>query len=257
MLLGLRSATHHAIAARVGAKLVQLPTSPASIDYHSRIALPANPLNNLTTSDCFWAGVFRQAQVRMAVAWGSSWVPTPAQALAGYASTGYDAVTGANDNGTDLDQGEAYCWQTGLDIGLQGPDIGLPAQLDPANAEMLDTATWLFGGIGHAWSLPIGIQGNTTFWDIPAGADDLPAWQPGSWGGHYTGGARYSRSSVGRRSSISWGIEIPASQKFIDRYLIGAVAFLSRDWIEQGVVSPTGLSWPELEAAARIASAAA
>ena len=254
MHLGLRSFIPHPISVALAPFLTKLPTAPPSVNYHSQIVLPGDPLGNNDCGDCFWAGVYRQAQLRMAVAWGSSWTPAPSAVIGTYSAvTGYDPLTGAGDNGTDLDQGEGYVYQTGLQTGLQGPDVGMPIQLDPANAELLDTATWLFGGIGEAWALPLGIQGNTTLWDVPLGAETLPEWKPGSWGGHYTASGRYSRSSSARRPTISWGIEIPVTQRFMGLYLAGAVAYLSRDWIQGGVVAPSGLDWDQLEAAARAA----
>lgn len=45
---------------------------------------------------------------------------------------------------------------------------------------------------------------------------------------------------------ITWGLEMPCTETAIQQYCVGAIAWVSRNWIETSGLTPTGLSWDSL-----------
>lgn len=216
-------------------------TLPRSCDWHKAMGLDTqkpDALGNQTYGCCCEAGTYRLAQIRMANAMGSRWKPDTAKVLALYSKiTGFNLVTCKPDQGTDVASLQRWIWRNGLDLGLQAPDVPIPVALDHTNLDHLYRAAWLLGGIGLSFALPTGWQ-TSALWN--AGAGD-----PGSWGCHFVPSARFSGKLW---YVISWGWEIPCTEAAIQQYCVGAIAWVSRMWVEASGLSPTGLTWDDLQA---------
>jgi hypothetical protein len=240
----------HEGAVRLGLRL-QRKSASASVDYHRRIVLPSDDLGNLLRSNCVECGYYRQAQLRMAVAWGSIWAPTQAMSLGLYSRiTGFDQTTGQPDNGTDLATAQAYVAANGLgDLGIQWEELVAPVALPDLDPATLDWATEEFGSVGLHLALPLAWQDDPS-WAMPAGGVDSPGGKPGGWGHHYVPSGKYDPR---RREVISWGFECPLTPETMAAYCVSASAGLSRSWMEDTGRSPLGLAFNDVMALAQSA----
>ncbi|MGO9902625.1 MAG: hypothetical protein ACLP0J_23730 [Solirubrobacteraceae bacterium] len=156
--------------------------------------------------DCFWAGSAHE-EMEAAKNAGRPIPPFSGKTIvdqyAAYTASanngqGYDPQTGANDNGTDPQQGLAWRQTTGLldDNGV-AYKIGQFVALAPGNLDELWEAAYVFGNVG------IGIQLQQAQmdqfdaqqpWDYVAGSQGL--------GGHYV--PVVGRASVDNSGLITW-----------------------------------------------------
>ncbi len=248
MKTGLRTFIHHPAAVVYGNKFrPYLPTPKSECNYHSGITLPRSALGNSIFSDCVPAGILTLIQLQMGNAMRSGWVPSEEEALELYSHVSqFNLTTRVPDRGTELDTAESFVWRTGVDLGFQSPIVLMPVQVDIRTPSSMDIATEFFGGIALCFDLPAAAQ-NLTVWDFPAGVDTNSwEWHPGTLGGHFVASGRYEQDPAKRRYCVSWGMEIPISQAWIDRYLICASAFASRTiWFDPLGKSPAGFDWDQ------------
>jgi hypothetical protein len=116
--------------------------------------------------------------------------------------TGYDPVTGANDNGYVIRDMLNY-WKS---TGLYGHKILCYAAVDYKDPDEVAIAQWLGCGVIGGFALPVASQGQVDdqgrqLWSVPKGGWPLKQG-PGTWGGHciFVPG-----TSPGMDEGNSWG----------------------------------------------------
>lgn len=142
----------------------------------------------------------------------------------------FDA-TGSRDEGRHMLDILNYWRHEGF--GEEGEKIGLYAQVDTRDRELVEAAMSLFGGVYTGFNLPISAQSQYK-WVVETGKDG----EPGSWGGHavWTPNFTKMRGPV----CISWGELFPMSWGFWRAYADEAYAVLSPDWVDGKRKAPSG-----------------
>lgn len=216
----------------------QPPPAPASENWGTKVN-QWGMLGNDTIGDCTTA-----AAGHMIEAWTSDVgtelvVPESAVITAYSAVSGYDPVTGANDNG-------AYC----LDVlnywrktGIDSRKITAYAALRPGHQYHMEAAVYIFGSAYLGLQMPLSAQ-YQNIWDVPAeGLQGDGA--PGSWGGHAVPIVAYSPSGV---TVVTWGYLQEATWAFLKAYCDEAYAVLSADFLNAAKVSASGFNLVQLKA---------
>jgi hypothetical protein len=222
--------------------LVAAPPCPSTYDWLTKIS-KFGPMGNLTAGDCVVAGAGHLIQMWTANQGKEVIIPDP-DILAVYSKlTGYDPVTGANDNGLNLADFLKFWRQTGID----GHQIGAYVQVDPANPQLMALACYFFGGVYCGLALPLSAQ-NQEKWIVkgdPTNPDPNNPAAPGSWGGHCV--VRGVFDPLGG-IFISWGEEYYATQDFIAAYFDEAYAIISQDFLDGKQETPLGFDLAALNA---------
>jgi hypothetical protein len=173
--------------------------------------------------------------------------PTDQDIVTAYSAiTGYNPVTGANDNGAqELDVLNYWRQQ-----GIAGHKIEAYMALEPANHTHVMDAVWIFGGCYIGLALPKSAQAQTSnkqIWSVPpsgTGGDG----KPGSWGGHAVPVVAYDARSL---TVVTWGALQTMTWGFWAAYCDEAYAILSPDYLEQKggqTVTPGGFNLQQLQA---------
>lgn len=229
------------LSARMGASLW---TPKASVNWHAAVkTFPM--LRNDKLGICVPAGMLHTAQLHMANAWGSEWVPSDDQATTLYTATaGYDPVTGQPDIGTDPNKAFSYWTTEGLDLGLQAENVVLPLVLDVDNAVELSIATEVFGFVGLCLNLPRSVEDATgNVMDVPPQGVGSLDGMPGGFGGHFVTSGRYEGGAL---IAVSWGAEWEVTPTFMAAYGMAAYSGFSPAWVDAQGGCPAGLSRDEL-----------
>lgn len=95
-------------------------------------------------------------------------------------------------------------------------------ELIPVDWEQIKAGIYLLHGVQLGLSLPMGIQGNYTYWDYPATNGD-EKWRPGSWGGHLVYAKAYDGDDL---EILTWGMKVKVSREFIAKYCDEAYAIV-------------------------------
>ena len=142
-------------------------------------------LGNDITGDCVLAAPGHMVNLIGKQVGRPDLVVTAAMALAAYSKyTGYDPVTGANDNGWQV-RDMLATWQKD---GLYGTRCLGYALVDATKPDEVALANWLGGGTIGGYALPLASQNQHDSqgrpqWFVPEGG--FPAGQGvGTWGGH-------------------------------------------------------------------------
>lgn len=234
-----------------------LPPPPPAIDWGAKVVAPGSTqpnsgwdmLGNDQAGDCAEAGILHAIQSWSADAGTppGGIVPNAGEAFSLYAAlTGFDPASGNNDNGTVLLDALNYWRQTGISLpsapsNLSNPPsppgtvvhkIGAYAQVDPHNPVLIRQAINLFGGLYCGVELPVGVQ-NSQVWGIPANPiyHWMPAWRPGSWGGHCVWIVAYDQNAY---YCVSWGQIIKITNRFMPIYFSELYALASKDFLING-----------------------
>ena len=214
---------------------------PNTIDWSGPVkAWPM--LGNDRLRNCTIAGALHQVQLWTANA-GTEEVPDLDCAIAAYArATGYDPVTGANDNGAFLLDILKYWMKIGFPVSDAGALNRLDgfATIDPQDAASLYRAVNIFGTASAGFELPI-----TADAEFEAGlpwADCSAA--PGGAGGHM--GPIVDITATGPRC-VTWGRLQQMTWPWWRKYTSEAYAVLRREWITSRGVSPSGLTMAQLD----------
>ena len=179
----------------------------------------------------------------------SSWRPTADMATQLYSAwTGYNAVTGQPDQGTDIATAQGACAMPGLDLGLQAPDVSLPCMVNSSDLTEVRRAIDALVGVGICLALPTAWK-TADVWDI--GPTRTGDWAPGSWGNHFVCSGKYDADWV---SVISWGYEVPMTWRAFATYVLSVPAGLSRSALDWRGISPAGLTFAQSQAAEAEAS---
>ena len=164
--------------------------------------------------------------------------------LAAYSKyTGFDPITGENDNG--------YYVRNMLDHwraeGLYGTKVIAYALVDWTNPEEVAVATWLGCGTIGGYALPLASQGQIDdlgrqLWDVPAGG--WPAGRgPGTWGGHcvWLRGA-----SPKLMNTNSWGQDTVWTLEWQQACCDEMWLVLVDKWVDASGRAPNGFAYEDL-----------
>jgi hypothetical protein len=202
-------------------------------------------LGNDNYGDCVWAGACHEHILASGAKRPGGTKPPPAKfsdttALSDYATvTGFDPVTGAGDDGTNVHDAMSYRQHTGiLDTAGARHKIGAYVSVTPRDVTELLQAAYLLETVG------IGIQ-------FPQSAMDQfnagQAWSIVSGspveGGHYVPVVGYRR---GLLEVITWGRLQQMTISFYQRYNDESWGFVSTDMLEGTTTSPRGFDMQQL-----------
>lgn len=196
-------------------------------------------MDNDTIGDCGIAGPGHMIQTWTANANGEVIISDDEVIQTYSALSGYDPKTGLNDNGVALLDVLKY-WRN---TGIAGHKIGAFMAVNSRNTRMVKVGMNEFGGTLTGLSLPISAQ-NQTRWDISGSFDGDGA--AGSWGGHCTMKPDYL--SNGDFIHITWGEEMPSSEKWNMVYTEEEYVILSPDFINDKKLSPSSFDWDKMTA---------
>ncbi|CAB4131389.1 hypothetical protein UFOVP276_185 [uncultured Caudovirales phage] len=193
------------------AAIITAASVPASMDWLS-FSCPdgekpqpdTDALGNDRAGDCVFAGPGHMVNMVRAQTGNSSRVSTD-EVIAAYSKySGYDPVTGANDDGYYV-RDMLNIWQR---TGLYGTKILAYALVNWKDPEEVAIASWLGCGTIGGYSLPIASQdqqdeAGRQLWYVPT--DGWPCGKgPGSWGGH----CMWLRGASPKlMTANSWGID--------------------------------------------------
>lgn len=210
-----------------------LPIAPKSSDWSHKLT-KWGMLANDTVGDCTCAAAGHHEMCWL-VNNGITFDPTDQQVLAAYSAiTGYNPITGANDNGATCLDVLNYWRKTGI----AGHTIGAFAQIALTNHTQVKQAVWLFGGAYIGVALPISAQGQKT-WKVTTGPDA----EPGSWGGHCVPVIHYTSTYL---YFVSWGSVYKMTWGFWSKYVDEAYCIISPDFLIAGK-APNGFDMATLQ----------
>ncbi|HEY3718359.1 MAG TPA: hypothetical protein VGL39_27870 [Jatrophihabitantaceae bacterium] len=206
-----------------------LPEPAAAVSWTSKLPDWLGYMLNDRLGDCTCAAVGHAIQVLTSLA---STLVTVADSviLAAYeAVSGYNPVTGANDNGAvELDVLNRWRKQ-----GFDGHSIAGYTKLDETNVTHLKQAISLFGFAYIGTAVPAAWEQAPDVWDVATGADGEIV------GGHAIVFVGYDDQYL---TLISWGRLYRMTWAAYHAYVDEAYAVLSPDWIKTDGTSPSGFA---------------
>ncbi len=227
---------------RIGAALAGRQP-PVAVDWHRHIDLDGDALGNDQVGNCVECGTLRAIQIMRTVAAGDRRKPATAEALALYRTwAGWDG-TAATDLGTASDVAAALWASQGVAWGEQWHDLPTVAGFNPRIMSHLRAAIAWLGPVQLDLDLPAAARGQQV-WSVVDG----PEGRPGSWGAHRVCVGKYD--SGGFRV-VTWGLEMPVTEAFIETYALDATVAISRSWLDVTGRSPLGLDLDALAAESR------
>ena len=201
-------------------------------------ALPipdTDPEGNELSGNCVLAAPAHMVNMIGQQTGNSSLVVTRSMALAAYTKyTGYDAFTGANDNGWQV-RSMLKAWKKD---GLYGTKCMAFALVDWTDPDEVALATWLAGGTIGGYDLnkeiwnQVDDKGNFT-WSVPS-----TGFGP-SIGGH----CMYQHGS---RNWTTWGQSAVATQEWTDKRCDELWMALTDKWVLPNGVAPNGFAFADL-----------
>jgi hypothetical protein len=197
-----------------------LPTPSQKVYREYKTPVAAKQMfGNDQYGDCVWAMLCNFIILTTSHT-GSAFIPTSVDALKGYSDvTGFDPVTGANDNGTAMTDAFAYM----LTTGIAGHKILGWAQIDHTNLIHRKLATDMFGATCTGVQLPADAQdqfGAGQPWEVTGSPSEgghailHPGY--GSLGDDYVSWAKWDQ-----KASEAW-----SSDNIDEEY-----ALITEDWI--------------------------
>jgi len=217
----------------------ELPAPPPSCDYSVKLSTLGMMAND-RVGDCTCAAAGHIVQDATSYE-GAQVVVPDADVLAMYSAvSGYDPVTGANDNGAACLDVLNYWHQTGF-AGPQGPHkIAAFAELGLVSSA-IQTAVYLLGAAYIGVNLPLTCQGASS-WEVPPGGT-AGNGAPGSWGGHCVPIVAYDATGV---TVLTWGEKLHASWEFLATYMDEAYAVVTQDFVDAQGTDPAGLDLTQM-----------
>lgn len=204
----------------------QLPNPPASFG-HERLVTNWGMLGNDNAGCCVWSGAGHEVMLWNREA-GKSVNITTTSTLRNYSLvTGYNPVTGANDDGTDMEAAAKYRRQVGLlDADGKRHKIGAYIALEPGNVTQLWYATYLFDGVG------IGVEFPSQWMDaFNKGRSWGRVSRPKKEGGHYIPGvSKRNRNAL----IVSWGAVVPLTAAGYSQFNDESIAYLTEEKLVNG-----------------------
>ena len=219
-----------------------LPTPPASFDISAKVTA-WGMMDNDQIGDCTCAAAGHLIMEWTANAGKKAATPTDQQIVAAYSAiTGYNPVTGANDNGANELDVLNYWRQTGI----AGHKIDAYMALEPSNHNHIMDSVYIFEGCYIGVQLPISAQAQTQNhqpWSVPPGGPSGDG-KPGSWGGHAVPVVAYDARGV---TVVTWGALQVMTWTFWEAYCDEAYSLLSKDYLNGKKQAPQGFSMNELQ----------
>ncbi len=211
---------------QVGQLPVVLPT--ATIDRAANVTSWPMYCNN-DIGDCTFAGIAHVLSAMCVYAGKPLPLFTDAEIIKAYSAvSGYNPVTGANDNGATLQAVLDYVKSNGItdEAGKLHKVVAYAELKNPTDPTMLGEVVNTFGAGYIAINCPQSAQ--TQF-------GGLWEWEPDSpiEGGHCIG--LHYRAPIAQRVLVSfstWGALQAATAMFVSHYVTEAIAVVSEDWIE-------------------------
>jgi len=158
--------------------------------------------------------------------------------IAAYSAiTGYDPVTGKNDNGAVEIDVLNYWRQTGIG----GDTIGAFVALELKNHSHICDAVYLFGGCYIGLALPVSAQ-TQVVWSVPPGGA-VGTGAPGSWGGHAVPVVAYDEREL---TVVTWGALKRITWGYWEAYCDEAYAIVSKDFVNNTSTAPNGIDMATL-----------
>lgn len=215
-----------------------LPPAPAKYVYAKSISPTGwGMMDNDKIGDCTCA-----AAGHLIMEWtddnGDLYTPPDQDIISAYAAiTGYNPVTGANDNGAQETAVLNY-WRN---TGISGHKIFAYAALEPKNHNHIMLSTFLFGGCYIGMALPVSAQ-TQKVWSVPPGGA-VGKGAPGSWGGHAVPVIGYDNHGL---TVITWGATKKMTWSFWNAYCDESYAIISTDFAGTNK-SPNGFDFAALQ----------
>jgi len=220
-----------------------LPTPPDNFDLTSKVTA-WGMMENDQVGDCTCAAAGHLLMEWTANAGKKMFTPTDKQIIAAYSAiTGYNPVTGANDNGAVEIDVLNYWRQSGI----AGHKIGAYAAVEPSNHTNIMDSVYIFEGCYIGLQLPISAQAqvqNHQPWSVPPGGLTGDG-KPGSWGGHAVPVVAYDARGL---TVVTWGALQVMTWSFWDAYCDEGYAIISNDYLTGKKVSPQGFNMQQLQA---------
>jgi hypothetical protein len=221
-----------------------LPAPPATFDLSSKVGSSWGMMDNDQIGDCTCAAAGHLIMEWTANAGKKMVAPTDKQIVAAYSAiTGYNPVSGANDNGASEIDVLNYWRQTGI----AAHKIGAYVALEPTNHNHIMDSVYIFEGCYIGVQLPISAQAqvqNHQPWSVPPGGPTGDG-KPGSWGGHAVPVIEYDARGV---TVVTWGALQIMTWSFWEAYCDEAYAILSSDYLNGKQEAPQGFSMQQLQA---------
>lgn len=212
-----------------------LPPAPLIVDRASKVS--SWPMySNDRIGDCTCAAAGHIIQGWTAYAGTESTVSNSA-VLKGYeAVSGYNPVTGANDNGAQLQDVCKYWEQTGF----AGHKLaGYAAFGDPTDLYLMRQVLNTFGTVYVGINCPESAQEQFgQVWE----------WEPNSpiEGGHAICLQQVVTDQIGINHFVTWGALQKATNAFVEHYVEEAWCVVSQDWIGANGTTIEGLDLTQL-----------
>ena len=201
-------------------------------------------MDNDQIGDCTCAAAGHLIMEWTANAAKNMFTPSDQQIVSAYSAiTGYNPVTGANDNGAVEIDVLNYWRQTGI----AGHKIGAYVALEPANHTHVMDSVYIFEGCYIGLQLPISAQAqvqNNQPWSVPPGGTTGDG-KPGSWGGHAVPVVAYDVRGI---TCVTWGALQPMTWSFWEAYCEEAYAVVSADYLTRKKTTPQGFNLQQLQA---------
>lgn len=216
-----------------------LPKPHAIVDRASKVNVW--PMyGNDTIGDCTCAAVGHVIQAWTAFAGTEATIPESAVLTAYEAVSGYDPVTGANDNGA-AEQDVLEYWRT---TGVGGHKILAYAELrDLGNLTLAKTAVDLFGSLYLGIEVPESCMEQFQAgepWDVVPGSPIE--------GGHAVPVQYWGTNERGEIGVITWGKLQRMTRAFWDSYVEEAWVIITKDWLDAKGETIEGFDLAQLEA---------
>lgn len=220
------------LAAYLPAERIALPTT---VDNYSCVQTWGMMLND-RYGDCTCAGAGHAIQAWTAKNKREIVIPDEEILKAYSAVSGFDASTGANDNGA-VEADVLRYWQ---EVGFGGHKLDSYAVVETRSRYQMKLAIHLFGDAYTGIALPLSAQ-DQKVWTCAHGVEA----EFGSWGGHAVPLVGYDENAV---TCITWGAPLKMTWAFQHRYMDEAYAPLSADWVDEvSKMAPNGLLWDDLK----------
>ena len=220
-----------------------LPTPPANFDLTAKVGTSWGMMDNDQIGDCTCAAAGHLIMEWTANAGKKMITTTDKQIVAAYSAiTGYNPVTGANDNGANEIDVLNYWRQTGI----AGHKIGAYVALEPANHNHIMDSVYVFEGCYIGLQLPISAQAQTQNhqpWSVPPGGMTGDG-KPGSWGGHAVPVVEYDARGV---TVVTWGALQVMTWTFWEAYCDEAYAIISADYLNAKKFTEEGFNMQQLQ----------
>lgn len=216
---------------------IQVSNIPTELNWSIKKTSPWGMMNNWTLSDCTCAAAGHMIECWTANSNQENIITDEAVLAAFIALSGYDPVTGKNDNPVYLIDALKY-WRKN---GVGSHKIKAFATINYKNHDLVRAAVYLFGGVYVGLNLPKTIKGQE-IWEVMPG-EQTGDNTPGAFGGHAVNVVAYDETYI---TFISWGKIKKMTWGFWDTYCEELYAIISEDFFNENK-TPIGLDMVALE----------